>query len=99
MATLPADRRTMPPPLEIRCGDADGALRQFRDHRQDRLGEFGRRDVLAGQTVVPGLGVPPHIPSREDEVFFEELATGPADVPPDLAGLAGLCGRYGIEFV
>lgn len=117
--------------------------------------DTGGAYILAEQTVPPGMGVPPHVHTREDEVFFVlegemefvvgdqtvmgkagdilhaprgvphgykgagsrpararfmaipgdievmfmEMATWPADTPPDMARLAELCAKFGITFV
>ncbi len=117
--------------------------------------QSGGAYVLYEQTVLPGMGVPPHVHTREDEVFFvldgeveflagtqtviakagdilhaprgvphaykgagetpakvrfmaspgdieamfAQIASWPADVPPDLGKLGELCGRFGISFV
>ena len=34
------------------------------------MADTGGAYILAEQTIPPGLGVPPHVHSREDEVFF-----------------------------
>lgn len=117
--------------------------------------QSGGAYVLYEQIVPPGLGVPPHVHTREDEIFFvqdgeveflagdqvvvaragdvvhaprnvphayktlgnvparirflalpgeiedmfAQLASWPADEPPDLGKLGELCAKFGISFV
>jgi quercetin dioxygenase-like cupin family protein len=116
--------------------------------------DTGGAYILSEQTLLPGVGVPPHVHTREDEVFFvlegeiefvvgdqkiigkegdilhaprgvvhgymgagsapsrarfmsipgdieamfSEMATWPADAPPDMGKLTALCAEYGIRF-